>query len=80
MARLIRASGMPHCEESFTQTSLTVAAIKTADVTERLHTTYNAYWAIYQEKGFDQAIFHYQDQEHAIRKIMGDDPRVKWDI
>jgi hypothetical protein len=80
IARLIRASGMPHCAESWSQTSLTVAAVKTADTTARLPSAYNGYWSRYGEKSFDQVILHYQDQEHAIRKIMGDDPRVKWDI
>ena len=80
IARLIRASGEPNCVQNFTQTALTVAAIKTAGSTERLPSPYNGYWSRYQEKSFDQAILHYQGDEQKIKKMFGDDPRVKWDI
>ncbi len=80
IARAIRGSGDENCRHNFTQTALTIAAAKTADTWERLPSPYNAYWSMYWEKSFDQAILHYQGNEMNIRNKMGDDPRVKWDV
>jgi hypothetical protein len=80
IARAIRASGIENCQHNFTQTALTIAAVKTADTYEQLPSIYNAYWSFYFEKAFDAAILHYQNEEAAIRARMGDDPRVKWDL
>jgi len=80
IARAIRASGIENCQHNFTQTSVTIAAVKTADTYEQLPSTYNAYWSFYFEKAFDAAILHYQCNEAVIRAKMGDDPRVKWNV
>ncbi len=80
IARLIRVSGDENCRHNFTQTALTVTAVKTADTTERLPSPYNAYWSMYWEESFNQAILHYQGNEMNIKAKMGDDPRVKWDV
>jgi hypothetical protein len=80
IAKRIRNSGIEQCRHNFTQTSLTIAVVKTADTYEQLPSTYNAYWAMYFEKSFDAAILHYQSNETAIRKKMGNDPRVKWEV
>ena len=80
IARLIRSSGEPNCQHNFTQTALTVAAIKTANVTERLPSPYNAYWSRYKEKSFDQALLHYQGDEMNIKAQMGNDSRVLWEV
>jgi hypothetical protein len=80
IARAIRASGDENCRHNFTQTALTVAAVKTAATWERLPSPYNAYWSMYWEKSFDAAILHYQGNEMNIKNRMGDDPRVRWDV
>lgn len=80
VAIAIRNSGIKYCEHNFTQTSLTISAVKTADTWEQLPGTYNAYWSMYFERSFDAAILHYQTNEAAIRDKMGNDVRVKWDV
>ncbi len=80
IAKKIRNSGIEQCRHNFTQTALTVAAVKTADTYEQLPSTYNAYWAMYREKSFDASILHYQSNEGQIRAAMGDDPRLKWNV
>ena len=80
IARAIRGSGDENCRHNFTQTALTVAAVKTADTHEQLPGTYNAYWSLRREKSLECAILHYQGNETTIRSILVDDPRVKWDV
>jgi len=80
IAKKIRNSGIEQCPHNFTQTALTIAAVKTADTYEQLPSAYNAYWSMYKESAFDAAILHYQGNEEAIKAKMGDDPRVKWDV
>lgn len=75
IAIAIRNSGIENCERNFTQTSLTVAAVKTADTWEQLPGTYNAYWSIRKNQALDCAILHYQTNEKRIK-----DPRIKWDV
>ncbi len=80
LAKAIRSSGIENCQHNFTQTSLTVAAVKTANTYEQLPATYNAYWAIVKEASLDAAILHYQTNEMAIRDRMGNNTRVKWNV
>jgi hypothetical protein len=79
IARAIRASGIENCQHNFTQTSLTVAAVKTADTYEQLPGTYNAYWSIRKEQSLECAILHYQSNESKIIKAVPNS-RVRWGV
>jgi len=73
LAKRVRFSGILHSEHNFTQTSLTLAMLKTNSVWKHLPAEYNAYWSVWKEEALDLAILHYQDN-----KIT--DSRVLWDV
>jgi hypothetical protein len=75
IAIAIRGSGDPNCRHNFTQTALTVAAVKTADTWEQLPGTYNAYWSIRGAQSLECAILHYQVSEKVIHSS-----KIKWDV
>jgi hypothetical protein len=79
IAKAIRNSGIENCQHNFTQTSLTIAAVKTADTYEQLPGTYNAYWSIRKEQSLDCAILHYQSNEDKIKKAVPNSI-VQWDV
>jgi len=74
LARAVRFSGIENTEHNFTQTSLTLAALKTNSRCLQLAQTYNAYYALEREKALERAILHYQDN------VIDFDPRVRWDV
>lgn len=74
LAKDVRLSGIENTEHNFTQTSLTLAALKTDSVCEQLSQTYNAYYALEKAGSLDRAVLHYQDN------IIDFDSRVKWDV
>jgi hypothetical protein len=74
LAPIVRASAVEEATENFTQTSLTLAALKTNSVCKQLPQTYNAYFALEKEASLDRAVLHYQDS------VIDFDPRVKWDV
>ncbi|KKN22538.1 hypothetical protein LCGC14_0914030 [marine sediment metagenome] len=74
LAVKVRFSGIENTEHNFTQTSLTLAALKTNGQCEQLPQTYNAYYGHEQEKTLDQAVLHYQGH------VIDFDSRVKWDV
>lgn len=73
LARAVRFSGIENTEHNFTQTSLTLAALKTNSRCEQLPQTYNAYYALEREEALNRAVLHYQDNVIS-------DPRVQWDV
>ncbi len=73
LAEEVRFSGIENTEHNFTQTSLTLAALKTDSVCEQLPQTYNAYFALEREDALNRAVLHYQDN-------VIDDHRVKWNV
>jgi hypothetical protein len=74
LARAVRFSGIENVEHNFTQTSLTLAVLKTLSTYEQLPQTYNSYYALEQEASLDRAVLHYQDN------VIDFDPRIKWDV
>lgn len=74
MALKVRFSGVPNADQNYTQTSLTLAALKTKSTFEQLPQTYNAYYALEKEKALEKAILHYQDN------VVDFDPRIKWNV
>ncbi len=74
LAPKVRFSGIENTEHNFTQTSLTLAVLKTQSVCEQLPQTYNAYYALEKEASFERAVLHYQDN------VIDFYPGVKWDV
>jgi len=74
LARAVRFSGIENTEHNFTQTSLTLAALKTNSRCEQLPQTYNAYFALEENQALERVVLHYQDN------VIDFDPRVKWDV
>ena len=74
LAARVRFSGIENTEHNFTQTSLTLSALKTKSTCEQLPQTYNAYYALEKEASFDRAVLHYQDN------VIDFDSRVKWEV
>ncbi|MBD3260639.1 MAG: hypothetical protein GF334_03010 [Candidatus Altiarchaeales archaeon] len=74
LAIKVRNSGIDECEHNFTQTSLTLAVLKTARTYRELPFTYNAVYCRVGKKALEETMLHYQDN------IIDFDPRVKWNV
>lgn len=74
LAKVVRFSGIENTEHNFTQTSLTLAALKTNSRCVQLSQTYNAYYALERQKALDRAVLHYQDN------VIDFDSRVMWNV
>lgn len=74
MARKVRFSGIENVQHNFTQTSLTLAALKVGRRFEQLPQSYNAYFALEKEASLGRAVLHYQDN------VIDFDSRVKWNV
>ncbi len=70
----VRNSGIDECEHNFTQTSLTLTALKTARTYRELPFTYNAVYCRVGKQALEETMLHYQDT------VIDFDPRVKWDV
>lgn len=74
LAPKIRYSGIKDIKHNFTQTSLTLTALKTKSTWKQLDVRYNAYIALMGEKAFDGVFLHYQDN------VVDNCEKVVWDV
>jgi hypothetical protein len=74
LAIKVRNSGVDGCEHNFTQTSLTLAALKTSSSRRQLPFTYNAVYCRVGKRALEETLIHYQDS------VIDFDPRVEWDV